>query len=89
MTDTFLRTSVFTEHLQWLLLTFLGFQLAPLLKKRNCLFHVKVAGFQQPDTRKNYFTSAFQAFYTKARSSYSKAFIYLKFLKIICEEVNL
>ena len=33
------------------------------------------------------FTSAFQAFYT--RSSYSKAFIYLKFLEIICKEVNL
>ena len=38
---------------------------------------------------KNYFTGAFQAFYTRTRSSHSKAFIYLKSLKIICEEVNL
>ena len=55
----------------------------------NCLFHVQVAEFQPPDTIKNYFTSAFQPFYTRTRSSHSKAFIYLKSLKIICEEVNL
>ena len=30
----FLRTPFFTEHLQWLLLTVLGFQHATLLKKR-------------------------------------------------------
>ena len=31
----FLRAPCFTEHLQWLLLTFLGFQPASLLKKRR------------------------------------------------------
>ena len=30
----FKNTPSFTEHLQWLILTFLGFQLATLLKKR-------------------------------------------------------
>ena len=55
----------------------------------NCFIHVKVAEFQLPDTIKNYFTGAFQAFYTRTRSSHSKAFIYLKSLKTICEEVNL
>ena len=55
----------------------------------NCLFHVQDAEFQQADTVKNYFKSAFQAFYTRTRSNHSKAFIYLKSLKIICEEVNL
>ena len=30
----------------------------------NCLFHVQVAEFLPADTVKNYFTSAFQAFYT-------------------------
>ena len=44
--------------------------------------------FQPADTVKTYFTGAFQAFYTSTRSSRSKAFIYLKSLKIICEEVN-
>ena len=56
---------------------------------RNCLFHVQVVEFQPADTVENYFTGAFQAFYAKARSSHSKAFIYLKSLKIIYEEVNL
>ena len=55
----------------------------------NCLFHVQVAEFQSPDTVKSYFTSAFQAFYIRPRSSYSKASIYLKCLKIICEEVTI
>ena len=55
----------------------------------NCLFHVQVAGFQPLDAAKMYFTGAFEAFYTRKRSSYSKAFIYLKFLKIFYEEVNL
>ena len=36
-----------------------------------------------------HFTSAFQAFFTRTRSSHSKAFIYLKSLKIISEEVDL
>ena len=53
----------------------------------NCLFHVQVIEFQPPDTVKNYFTSAFQAFYTRTRSSHSKTFIYLKSMKIICNEV--
>ena len=67
----------FSEHL------FYG---APL---GNCLFHVQAAEFQPADTVKNYFTGAFQAFYTRKRSNHLKAFIYLKSLKIICEEVNL
>ena len=62
------------------------FSRAPL---GNCLLHVQVAGFQPPDKVKKYFTSAFQAFYTRTRSSNSKAFIYWKSLKMICEEVNL
>ena len=62
------------------------FHRAPL---GNCLFHLQVTEFQQPHTVKKYFTSAFQAFYTKRRSSYSKASMYLKSLKIIREEVNL
>ena len=53
-----------------------------------CLFHVQVAEFQPLDAVKNYFIGAFQAFYTRTRSSHSKAFIYLKSLKTICEEVN-
>ena len=63
----------FLEHL---------FYRAPL---GNCLFHVQVAGFQPPDTVKKYFTSAFQTFYIRTRSGYSKVFIYLKSLKIIPE----
>ena len=34
----------------------------------NFLFEEQVAGFQRPDTGKMYFTSAFQAFYTRIRS---------------------
>ena len=54
----------------------------------NCFFHVQVAEFQPANAVKNYFTGAFQAFYTRGRSRPLKAFIYLKSLKIICEEVN-
>ena len=54
----------------------------------NCLFHVQVADFQPADKVKNCFTGAFQAFDTRTRSSHSKAFIYLKSLIIICEEVS-
>ena len=56
---------------------------------RKLLFCVQVAEFQPPDTVKNYFTCAFQSFYTRSRSGHSKAFIYLKSLKTVCEEVNL
>ena len=35
----------------------------------NLLFQVQVAEFQPPDTGKKYFTGAFQAFYTRTRSS--------------------
>ena len=52
----------------------------------NCYFHVQVAEFQPPDTVKNYFTDTF---YTRPRSSHPKAFIYLKFLKTVCEKVYL
>ena len=66
----------FSDHL---------FHKAPL---GNCLFLLQVAEFQPPYTVKKYFTRAFQAFYTR-RNSYSEAFMYLKSLKIIREEVNL
>ena len=49
--------------------------------------------FNDPsDTVRNYFTSAFQAFYTRTTSSHSKTLNlkrYLKPLKTICKEVNL
>ena len=38
---------------------------------------------------KNYFTGAFQVFYTRSRSIHSNAFIYLKSQKTVCEGVNL
>ena len=130
----FFRTICFTEHFQWLLLTFIGLQLATLLKTETstkmfffkfteflrksfdrtlpddcflclfvnfekffttpllwskCLFHVQVAEFKPPDTAKNYFTGAFQAFYTRTRSCHSKELIYLRSLKIICEEISM
>ena len=53
----------------------------------NCFFHVQVAEFQSADAIKNFFASAFQAFYTRTRSSHSKVFIYVKPMKIILEEV--
>ena len=57
---------------------------------RNCLFNVQVAVFQPADTVKNYFKGAYSStVYKNTRSSHPKAFIYLKYLKIICEEVNL
>ena len=128
-----LRTPLFTEHLQRLLLTVSGFQPATLLKKglQQRRFSVNFAKFIGTSfdwtplgdcflclsvnlekflispflqsasgkllvsctsyriwtTRHNKksFTSAFQASYTKTRRSYSKVFIYLKSLKIICE----
>ena len=49
---------------------------------------IQFAEFQPADTVKKYFRGIFQAFYTRTRSIYSKAFICLKLLKIICEEVN-
>ena len=81
--DCFLCLSVnfekFLEHF---------FYKAPL---GNCFFPVQVDAEFQPllDTVKNYFTDAFQAFYTRTRISHLKAFIYLKSLKTICEEINL
>ena len=54
----------------------------------NCLSYVHVSEFQPADTVTNYFIGAFQVFCTRTRSSHSKAFIYLKSLKIICEEVT-
>ena len=60
----------FLEHL---------FYRAPL---GNCLFHGQVAGFQPPDTVKKYFTSAFQAFYTRTTSSHLKTLKTYKILKI-------
>ena len=74
----------------WLLLVFICefwevfqntcFYRAP---QRNCLFHVQPA-----DTVTNYFTAAFQVFNIRTRSSHSKAFSYLRSLKITLEEVN-
>ena len=43
----------------------------------------KFVQFHSPDTVKNCFTGAFQVFYRRTRSGDSKAFICLKFLKII------
>ena len=61
----------------------------PLLQSTSGkgLFHVHVSEFQPADTLKNYFTGDFQAFYARTGSSYSKAFIYIKSLKIICEKL--
>ena len=50
--------------------------------------HFNQTVFQPANTVKNYFTGAIEAFYTRTRSSHLKAYIYLKSLKIICEEVN-
>ena len=75
--DCFLCLRSFPDHL---------FYRAPL---GNCLFHLQVAEFQPPHTVKKYFIGAFQVFYTRRRSSCSNAFMYLKSLKIICEEVDL
>ena len=61
------------------------FHWAPL---GNCLFYAQAAEFHPADTVKHYFTG-FQAFYKITRSSLLKTFIYLKDMKIICEEVNL
>ena len=55
----------------------------------NWLFHVQIAEIQPLNTVKIYLTGVFQAFFLRARSSLSKAFIYLRSLKTICEEVNL
>ena len=63
--------------------------LMTFIKKNLKKVQKQVAEFQPLHTVRKYFTSAFQAFYTRRRRSYSKVFMYLKFLKIICEEVNL
>ena len=72
----------------WILKSFSDhlFYRAPL---GNCLFHLQVAEFQTPHTVKMYFASAVQAFYTGRGSSCSNAFMHLKSLNIVCEEVNL
>ena len=73
----------------WILRSFSDhlFYRAPLSKGinylRNCLCHARVAVFQPPDTVKKYFTSAFQACWTRTKSSISKGLIYLKSLKIM------
>ena len=54
----------------------------------SCLFHIQIADFQPADTVTSYLGGAFQAFYTRKKSTYSKKFIYLKSLKIICEVVH-
>ena len=65
---------------------------ATILRIQNAP-RIQAAEFHPPDLLKSYFTSAFETFYTRTRSSHSKAFIYLKFLKIIslkkliCNEV--
>ena len=81
--DCFLSLSVSFEKFSRTLL------LQSSFPQGNCLFHVHVAEFQPPDTVKNYFTGSFQAFSSRTKSSHSKAFINLKSLKTICEEVNL
>ena len=54
----------------------------------NCLFNVTAAELQPVDAVNNYFAGTFQEFYKGTRSSLSKEFIYLKYLKNICEKVN-
>ena len=71
-----------------------GFQNTPFIELLwgNTSFielHVQVAEFQPTDAVKNYFADTLQAFYTRTRSSHLKAFIYLKFLKTVYEEVHL
>ena len=90
--DEIFKNTFLTEHLRmtascvylWILRSFSEH----LFYTGDCLFHVKVAGFQPAYKIKNYFTGAFQAFCTRTRSSHSKAFIFVKCLKIVCEEVN-
>ena len=53
----------------------------------NYLFHVQVAEFRSVDTVKVYFRGAFEAFYKGTWSSFPEAFIYLKCLKIICDQL--
>ena len=55
----------------------------------STLFQVQVTEFQLPDTVRNYFTSAFQAFYTRTTSSHSKTLksLNLSVKKLICNEV--
>ena len=50
----------------------------------NCLFHAQVAEFQPADTAKRYLKYSS----IRTKSIHSKMFIYLKSLKIVCEEVN-
>ena len=68
----FLRTPYFTEHLQWLLLTILGFQPAALLKKwlRETCFSVNFANFLKtsfdrtpPDDCFPYLSVSFEKFF--------------------------
>ena len=89
----FLRTPfILTEHLRmtascvylWSLRRF-----SEHFLYRAPLFYVQVAEFQPPDTVKNYSTGAPRTFYTRSRSSHSKAFICLKFLETVYKEVNL
>ena len=54
----------------------------------NWLFNVTVAELQPADTVNNCFAGTFQEFYKGTRINLSKEFIYLKYLKIICEKVN-
>ena len=62
------------------------FDRAPL---GNGSFYVPVAEFQPADTVNNYFAGAFEEFYKGTRSSLLKELLYLKYLNIICKNVNL
>ena len=90
-----LRTSfLLTEHLRmtascvyvWILRNFSEnfFYRAP---PRNCYFMYKLQIWTTKYSKK-LFHRWFSIFYTRSRSSHSKAFIYLKSLKTVCEEVN-
>ena len=67
----------------WILRSFSDhlFYRAPMV---NYLFHLQVAEFQPSHTVNKYFTCAL---YTRRRISYSKAFMYLKSLKIILKKL--
>ena len=91
----FLRTSFFWQNTSgWLLLVFICefwvFQNTSFIEHLRKTA-ISCTSWRISTTRysKKLFHRSFQVFYTRTRSSHSKAFIYLKSLKTVCEEVNL
>ena len=81
----YLRITASCAYL-WFLRSFLQgfFDRAP---PGNGLFYVPVPEIQPANTVNNYLAGAFEEFYKGTRRSLLKEFIYLKYLKIICDEV--